>query len=155
MSRMMNRARKFTMVHARWTVAGLGIASCLLIMALLSRYLQHSAAGIFLLPAALFCIALLFISNRHFAPPRLVFIALGGLTGCVGIPLIVYHDCYIAVLASGAWRFNAPSGRYGLEFVEQDAIGFGLLIFAWPFVICILAGFGFILGKILFSIPCK
>ena len=153
---MNDDTRQFTMVHARWTVAGLGIASCLLIIAFLSHYLQLTAAGMCAVPAAMFCILFLFISNRHFDPPRLVFMALGVLIGCVGIPLILYHDLGVFVHASGAWRYYDPNIKYGLRFVVADEpIGFVLLMLLWPFVICILAILGFFLGRIFSSIQRK
>ncbi len=126
-------APRLTMAHARWGIVTAGIAACLLIVALLSRYMTSFPVALFLLPVALFCIPLLLISEKQLLPIQLLFVACGGLAGCVAIPLVVHFDFS---------RFNSHL---------LGPIGLGMIIVAWPFIISIFAGCAFMIAKLCFS----
>ena len=134
---VINDTSRLKIGHARWAVIGLGIVACLLTLLLLSRYLQYSVTGMFILPTALFCTPLLFIRDRQLLPIHLVFVAIGGLIGCIAIPLIVYLDYS---------RFNSRL---------LGPIGLGMILVAWPFIISIFACGDYFLGKIFSSIQRK
>jgi hypothetical protein len=118
------------MAQARWGVVTAGIVSCLLIVLLLARYMSAFPIGMFLLPVALFSIPLLFISDGQIFPIQLLFVAVGGLAGCVAIPLVVYFDYSL---------FNSHL---------LGPIGLGMIFVVWPFIIAIFAGCAFFIGKI-------
>jgi len=121
------------MAHARWGVVTTGVVSCLLIVSLLSRYMTAFPLALLLLPVALFCIPLLFISDRQILPFQLLLVAVGGLVGCVAIPLVIHLHFS---------RFNSHL---------LGPISLGMIIVAWPFIISLLAVSGFLIGKLFSS----